>query len=272
MPNNLLMREKEKSAIESIRPHRRTGEVHCNSKGCEFVILGRTNNNKYGVKFLDETGMFRTAALKEILNGKVKNDYNPIVYGKGFFGVGSYDTYHESYPKWTRMLDRCYSNKYVAYRGCRVVPVWHNYQNFASWYVENKLGEGVALELDKDIKYIGNRTYGPDTCLLIPEEINLAVHSGGKKDELPLGVSRKGNRYVAQTSTKATGKNSRHIGSFLSPEEASQAYWAVKRVYLSNLADKYSHVMTADAEASVRGYADAYWLARKGVEHFKGVV
>lgn len=45
------------------------------------------------------------------------------------------------------------------------------------WYSEHKyiLSKDDSLELDKDIKVIGNKIYSPDTCLLLPHRLNTIV-------------------------------------------------------------------------------------------------
>ena len=74
------------------------------------------------------------------------------------------------------MLQRCLRPRdFPSYIGCTIVPDWYNFQNFAAWYDDNYIN---GYELDKDTKVLGNRSYGPDTCLFISRANNTkAAHA-----------------------------------------------------------------------------------------------
>ncbi len=130
------------------------------------------------VEFL-ETGYKTTARADHIRGGRVKDKIKPIMHGIGFVGDGEHGTRGEMtkiYQCWKNMIIRCYSTeeqkRRPSYVGCSVCCDWHNYQNFARWYLENLPKESGKYELDKDIKFDGNKIYSPDTCLIVTQDKN----------------------------------------------------------------------------------------------------
>ena len=79
------------------------------------------------------------------------------------------------YTIWAALLQRCYSKtnklKHPTYEGCYVCSEWHDFQNFAEWYVNHKF-YGLGYHLDKDLLVVGNKVYSPQTCTLVPRIIN----------------------------------------------------------------------------------------------------
>ena len=76
------------------------------------------------------------------------------------------------------MLSRCYSNKQQkrqsSYKGCTVCSEWLNFKNFSDWYESHFYQiEGQKMCVDKDILFKGNKIYSPQTCCIVPNEINV---------------------------------------------------------------------------------------------------
>jgi hypothetical protein len=88
----------------------------------------------------------------------------------------------KSYTVWRSMLKRCYYQKYktAAYKSCFVADEWLTYSNFKKWYDDNIFECYETIELDKDILFPKNREYGPTTCCLVPESLNLRIHKSKK--------------------------------------------------------------------------------------------
>ena len=145
-----------------------------------------------------DSGYICTVGNKAARSGRIKDPLYPQVLGVGYFGVGPYKNRlgttsngfgtSPEYNAWQNMLQRCYYDKYesrvqgcVTYENIEVDPYWHNFQNFAEWYVpRRKLFDDYGIKkpaLDKDILAIPNRAkvYSPDTCCLVPLEINGAI-------------------------------------------------------------------------------------------------
>lgn len=153
------------------------------------------------VQFMDEYGhIVHNAAYTNFKNGQIKNPYDKTTYGVGYLGSGKYmakadGKVVESYNVWHDMIRRCYSakskEKFQAYfHICMVSKLWHNYQNFAEWFNENKYEVDGRLHIDKDILYPGNKIYCPDTCLLVPQRINMLFLNKPNKRGLPNGIVR----------------------------------------------------------------------------------
>ena len=141
------------------------------------------------------------------------------------------------YGKWQQMFRRCYEEWYQdlhpTYKGCSVCPEWMLFSNFKSW-AESKEWQG--RDLDKDFLSEGNKVYSPETCILIPQDINkfLTIRTNDRGAN-PLGVTHnvKGAKkpYRAQANDYS-GKRC-GIGTFYTEMEAHMAYLRFKLETLS---------------------------------------
>lgn len=94
------------------------------------------------------------------------------------FGVGNNDlngcSKDISYNIWLQMLYRCYNNKKQllspSYIGCTVHNDWLTFSNYKQWFDLNYIED---YHIDKDIKTANNKVYGPDTCIVVSNNINL---------------------------------------------------------------------------------------------------
>lgn len=136
------------------------------------------------------------------------------------------------YKRWKMMFERCYYEPFLkrqsSYRGCSVDPEWHHYTTFHDWLIAQPNWEN--LELDKDL--LGSKSYSPETCLLIPKELNnVLISSYSKSGDLPLGVywETERQKYTAGVSYK--GKRI-FLGRYTTPELASAAYVSAKKKIL----------------------------------------
>ena len=72
------------------------------------------------------------------------------------------------YSRWRsllqRVLDPKVHKKYPTYAECTIDPDWLIFSKFRAW-MQNQDWQGK--DLDKDLRYQGNKHYGPDTCLFI---------------------------------------------------------------------------------------------------------
>lgn len=165
------------------------------------------------------------------MKGNVRNVYDKTVFGVGYLGEGKYKTMinKQSTPQyiaWRDMLGRCYDlklhEKNSTYIGYTVSEEWHNFQNFAKWYDENYYNvEGFIINLDKDILIKGNKIYSPDTCIFVPEKINILFTKRNKcRGKYPIGVDfRKSHNKYRSRYSDGIGKEV-HIGYFNTPEES----------------------------------------------------
>lgn len=145
------------------------------------------------------------------------------------------------YNTWKGMLERCYDPKYLekrpTYAGCSVDKEWHSFMNFRAWMLTQDF-EGK--QLDKDLLYPGNKVYSKDTCVFISGAINsLMTERTASQGALPVGVTARGNRFIAQCQNPFT-KTKKHIGIFNTPEEAHLAW----KKYKHELALEYAKLET----------------------------
>lgn len=150
-----------------------TGSIFPTKHSGLLEIIEYFNGRKVLIKFA-ESGYTRICQASHIRRGQVKDAFAPRVHGVGYFGKGLYVANKNgkdssSYKCWVGMLERCYSKKQrhrnTTYADCTVAEVWHNYQQFASWYDDNYPQDGLKYQLDKDKLVEGNRIYSPEACM-----------------------------------------------------------------------------------------------------------
>ena len=171
-----------------------------------------------------------------------KRAMEPVMCGIGYRGLEGVDCTAESYIKWHDMINRCYNAKFherqPQYKGCTVCEEWLNYSNFKVWYDQHKI-HGMALDLDKDILFKGNKVYSPETCVFVPHTINvLFLNSKKSRGDLPVGVSysERDKKYRAEMSFM--GRQIK-LGTFDTAEDAFARYKEYKEDFIQDLAEQY---------------------------------
>lgn len=222
------------------------GHIFITNEGYSITVINIVNNNNITVKFNDYHNYTTVVTLGNLNKGKVKNPYHRSVCGVGYMGVGPYTSringnITTEYSVWSSMLSRCYNHtvhlKQPTYINCTVHEVWHNFQNFAKWYC-NTGYYSLGYDLDKDLLYPGNKVYSPETCCMLPSEINNIVSSNDIRDgNLPTGVYINGNGYQVKLGN-------RHIGYFNTKEEAKMLYQRAKQLTLKEMAEKWKHCIS----------------------------
>ena len=170
---------------------------------------------------------------------------NKLVYGVGVNDLGYKVHVKEELPKnggrraqktvfrckyyaaWKRMLERCYSNKYLesrpSYIGTSVCSEWLSATAFKKW-MDKQDWQGKCL--DKDIVVPGSKLYSPETCAFVLEATNLfVIANDASRGGLPVGVSihKPTGKYCARCNNPFTGKQE-YLGLFSTPEEAHEAW------------------------------------------------
>ncbi|AIW03249.1 hypothetical protein CPT_Mater92 [Bacillus phage Mater] len=223
------------------------GTKRLNNYGSEMVVVEYNNWKDMVVEFKE--GYRVRVNLSNFNRGEVKNVYDRTIYRTGFTGEGPFKSYDENhkataeYKTWKQMLRRCYDKahqeKWPTYIGCEVSEKWHNFQTFAAWYNENIYNASETVCLDKDILIKGNKVYSPDTCIFVPERINLLfVKSNRTRGDLPIGVvfDKSRGKYAAKFRYQGQTKN---LGRFTTVEEAFLAYQTAKEKYIKETANQY---------------------------------
>lgn len=136
------------------------------------------------------------------------------------------------YNCWHLMIIRCFSENKNLKRGAFCCNEWLNLKNFYDWWIKQDYKEGY--ELDKDLITLANheekKIYSPNTCLLIPKELNRFFK----------GYSDKSNIYKINDKWYVdTNYNGERFSSlYLTYEEALSAKKNKKREWFNGLALK----------------------------------
>lgn len=170
----------------------------------------------------------------------------PVMCGIGYRGSENVDCTSESYLKWHDMIHRCYNAKFhrrqPQYMGCTVCEEWLNYSNFKVWYDQNKI-KGMALDLDKDILFKGNKVYSPETCCFVPHAINTLFLNGKKnRSDLPLGVHFDKDKCKYRAEMSFMGEPIK-LGWFDTAEAAFARYKEYKEDFIQDLAEQYKDIL-----------------------------
>ena len=231
----------------------KTGEKNYNTFGSEMIIVEYRGALDIDVYFPQYDWIARDKQYSKFKNGNIKCPYERRVFGIGYLGEGKYKMSENGkdtrvYDTWKSMLQRCYDSKYhkkrPTYKDCEVSEELHNFQNFAKWYEDNYYEvEGERMCLDKDILVKGNKIYSPETCIFVPNTINLLfIKNDNKRGKSLIGTSPFKGKYVAQCRiiNPETGKSkNEYLGRYETQEEAFKVYKYYKERNIKEVADYY---------------------------------
>ena len=226
----------------------------------KFTVLEYISNVNIVVKFL-KTGFVTKTTLTQIQLGTVADKLLPRLHGVGVLG----DKYtlkeggvtKREYKLWSGMLYRCYDECYKArfptYNDCEVSEYFKRYDNFHEWCNTQKGFTEDGWHLDKDLIVSGNKVYSENNCVFLPEIVNLAIVKPKKSRDLPTGVSKayKSRKFAARIGQYGSIK---YLGAFYEIEDAYNTYKDAKKVYITELADKYKHLLDERAYDALINY------------------
>lgn len=180
-----------------------------NSDGDLYQVIKYQDYHHVTIKFLDNDGYEFTTTLQNVKKGQIKNPYHRLQYGN-YIGRGIYncEEYGWLYTQWYNIFNRVYNTKAYnesrqyavnSYDNCFIVEEWKCFNTFAEWYMNNynQLNKEIKYDIDKDVLfgtyYIwtnGRKCYGPNTCMLIPHDLNNSIqiisHIGKYKKYNPI--------------------------------------------------------------------------------------
>ena len=226
----------------------RTGEETYNKFGSKMIITKYNNRKDIDIYFPEYDYTVNHVQYGNFKKGKISCPYEKCTYGVGYLGEGKYKSiengkHTKCYNTWNNMLKRCYDPKLQerqpTYKDCEVCEEWHNFQNFAKWYNDNYYEvPGERMHLDKDILIKGNKIYSRDTCLFVPNRINLLfTYKRNNKLKLPSGISPNGSKYQVMCHD---GSGKRIIlGTYETINEAFTIYKEFKERVIKQVADEY---------------------------------
>lgn len=232
------------------------------TKSSEKVeVLERLEKDFVNIKFND--GTISKVSQGNLRVGNIRNPNLVSVWGFGYNGVGDYtqtNTFAHMY--WRGMLERSYNPEYrknhASYEGVSVCEEWHSFQNFAEW-VTKQIGYGnKGYNLDKDRLFKGNKIYSPNTCILIPQELNKLVAAPDvRRGNSPVGTSTRtdlNGKYMARYSRIGSGEKEVYLGLFETAELAFKAYKKAKEAYIKERTEFWKDKIDPRAYAALINY------------------
>ena len=146
-------------------------------------------------------------------------------------------------------------NKYPTYKDCEASENFKSFEYFYEW-CNNQIGFGnEGWQLDKDLLIKGNKIYSENTCVFLPNEINiLLTKRTALRGEYLIGVSwsKTNKAFVAQIN-KNKGKQE-YLGSFATELEAFNAYKTAKESFVKEQADNWKSQIDIRAYNALMNY------------------
>lgn len=234
--------------MEKIKKDNRLGEENINHQGCLMKIVKYNRVDDILVEFQDKYKAIIHTQYKCFIKGNVKNPYYPMVLGVGMIGskypskIDNKET--KEYQAWKSMIYRCFDentkDKQPTYQNAICCEEWLLYENFYEWLHSQENFDKWSdnkWNIDKDILIKGNKIYSPDTCCLVPCNINsLFINKSNYRGDLPIGVKRSGKSYIARCSNPITC-NREYLGSYSTPYYAFLAYKKYKENLIKQIAE-----------------------------------
>lgn len=229
----------------------RLGTENHNNQGCLMKIIEYNSSTDIVIEFQDEYKTRVKSAWKEFSNGGIKNPYYPEVYGVGMVGNKYPTTLNnkqtKDYEAWCNMLQRCFDIKiknkkrYLTYQDVTCCDEWLLFNNFYEWlHSQNNYDKwlnGDKWAIDKDILIKENKIYSPDTCCLVPQNVNgLFLKHNAARGNLPIGVSKHGNGYQARCRNPIINKEV-YIGMCSTPFNTFLLYKKYKEDLIKKVAE-----------------------------------
>lgn len=235
----------------------KVGQIY-NTKHGYVRILDIVNSRRVTVQFIYAPCTIKTVTAGNLRNGLIgPNTERPrkekahsrtrIILGQGYLGAGPHRFTENGqmtacYRAWRKMLGDL--TIYVT-----ADQRWFNYQHFATWFYDqlNSYGPWRAASykwtMTNRLLVPGAHSYTPQTCCVVPHQINALLSYDPDRIGLPTGVSRIGHRYTSSISVY--GQPIRSLGTFDTVLDAQLAYWTAKIDAVRRTAEHFRQWMPA---------------------------
>lgn len=226
----------------------RLGEEKYNNQGDLMKVIEYVDATNIIVEFQDEYRARVKTKYGNFIKGKIRNPYHRSVYGVGIIGnkyPSSINNKHiKEYNVWNNMLKRCFDEKtkekLPTYKNATCCDEWLYYPNFYEWLHSQENFEkwlnGDKWCLDKDILVKGNKIYSPDTCCLVPHNVNtLFIKHEFQRGDLPIGVCKNGSYIFSWCNNPFTNQQT-YLGSHETIEKAFQTHKSYKEKIIKQVA------------------------------------
>ena len=207
-------------------------EEKLNNQGSLMKIVEYIDNRNIVVEFQDDYKFRVNNNYGNFQRGSIKNPFHPSIYGVGITG----NKYSRSinckmtkeYDTWIHILQRCFDDrlkeKQPSYTDKECCEEWlyypnfyewlHSQPNFDKWYKEKRWA------IEKDILVKGNKVYSPNTCCLVPQNVNcLFLKREAERGKYPIGVRYTRDGFTAVCRNPFLNK-SIELGCYSTPEKA----------------------------------------------------
>ena len=223
--------------------------------GTLIIIVKYNKSSNIEIEFQDEYKFITNTTYANFKRGYIKNPYDKSVCGVGYIGVGKYKSkvggdLTPAYFTWKNMVHRCYDEDHrylnITYEECYMCNEWLNFQTFAKWYEDNfyDVGEG-RMHIDKDILIKGNKLYSPETCIIVPQRINMIFMSKANKWNLPSGIS------MSKTGKYITSYNGIHLGTIDTLNDAIITHDTEKRKCIKEIVEEYGNKLPSTVSGAL---------------------
>ena len=226
----------------------RIGEMKYNNQGCLMKIIQYNTSKDIIVEFHDKYGAKIHTEYINFKKGNVRNPYYPKICGVGISGnqkpIIQNGKNAKEYEAWVNIIKRCYNkkvkNKYPAYNNATCCDEWLLYENFYEWLHGqpnfDKWLCGHQWSVDKDILIKGNKLYSPNTCCLVPSNVNaIFIKCDSCRGDLPIGVIEGKNSFKARCNNQLLNKIV-YLGSYSTTKQAFKAYKTYKEKHIKEVA------------------------------------
>lgn len=255
----------------------KVGDIFPTNNCGDVEVLQYTSTINCDVRFIN-TGSIVNVYASNLRKGTVRDPLHRWCCGVGYLGVGPHKTlivlerkkyiHTREYAAWSHIMSRCYGyaskrKTNVCYNDITICEEWHNFQNFAEWYLKNKPIVDIPLHIDKDLKVPGSKQYSPATCSFVPCRINSLFTGWLESKKISTGVIlyKPTGKYVVKICNTSDSENKEHyVGTFDNEAEAKSAYIYHKVKIVKDVADFYKDVLdpvvysnlTTNAEVFIR--------------------
>jgi len=244
----------------------RTGEIHTTNSCGDLKIIEWNGWKNATIQFLEDETIVKNILYSSIKGGRVKNPNKISLYGIGYLGQGKHKVMFnkketKKYRTWSHILERGHWDKTKSkrqdYEDLNVCIEWHCFQNFGDWF--DTVYNSNYMEkwhIDKDILIKGNKIYSPETCCLVPHDINVLFSNKTKENkDTPSGVTRRGKKFRAKCSM---WKKPVDLGTFSSEIEAAITVKKAKEKYIKEVADVWKPLIDIKVYQAMYNYTVDY--------------
>lgn len=231
---------------------KRVGQVFKSKSYGDYTFLKYAGYAKCLVEFNLTKHRLWTDA-KSVREGAVKDPCYPSVHGVGYLGEGPYPAKYTrkgklcnspAYEVWNSKLKNCYGNSKSMhlYKDVEFCEEWLNFQVFAKWFYSQTKIYGKGGFVDKDLLFLGNREYSPETCVYIPPAVN-SLFTGTSGNISGVHWCNTQQKWVAQIQrgelTAQGKKKQSYLGRFNCKQTADTAYYSAKLAHVKEVALKH---------------------------------